>query len=279
MVEGDLIDLTLPTLLQALSQESSTAQLRLQNGSIQGALYLREGALIHATGSESVGDNALLELLAWTAGRFRILRDLEERPRTITPKLTALITSEARNARTAAGSMSQAMPGLSPDERLLQDALALLTRLDLDSVKVHTTLEDAGGIATLGVLARIINALVGFVVERTSDRNALPSRVLHRVGSSNPHAEVITEIDERLSIDTVADVLRTWQGDPERQHQFFTGVCEALIDLLIIYGRTVGTFFRSTHQRQEWRVTFDVFVDGLTTTLRIASQERSVVVA
>ena len=115
------------------------------------------------------------------------------------------------------------------------------------------------------------------VVARTSDLNALPSRVLHRLGSSNPHTEVITEIDERLSIDTVSDVLRTWQGDPDRQRQFFAGVCEALLDLLTIYGRTVGTFFRSTRERQEWRATFEVFVGGLTTTLAIASREPSVV--
>jgi uncharacterized protein DUF4388 len=277
MVEGDLMDLTLPTLLQALSQESSTAQLRLQNGAVQGALYLREGALIHATGSESVGDDALLELLGWTAGRFRILRDVEDRPRTITPRLTELVTSETKAARPSGSSLSQSTPGISPDQRLLQDALALLTQLDLDSVKVSATLEDASGIATLLVLERIINSLVGFVVARTSDLNALPSRVLHRLGSSHPHAEVITEIDERLSIETVSDVLRTWQGDPERQRQFFAGVCEALFDLLAIYGRTVGTFFRSTHERQEWRATFDVFVGGLTTTLALASRDQSVV--
>jgi len=275
MVEGDLMDLTLPTLLQALSQESSTAQLKLQHGMVQGALYLREGALVHATGMESIGDEALLELLGWTAGRFRIMRDTEERPRTVTPRLTALVTGGPK-PRASSATDPAAASGMSPDQRLLHDALALLTRLDLDSAKVKETLDDASGIATLLVLSTIIDSLVAFVGARTSDLDALPSRVLHRLGATNPYAEIITEVDEHLSLDTVADVLRTWEGDPERQRQFSEGVCGALIDLLGLYGRTLGTFFRSTHERQEWRGTFDVFVEGLTTSLAIAPRAESV---
>lgn len=48
MVEGDLVDLTLPSLLHALSAEGSTAVLRVQRGTEQGALYFSEGALVHA---------------------------------------------------------------------------------------------------------------------------------------------------------------------------------------------------------------------------------------
>jgi hypothetical protein len=275
MVEGDLMDLTLPTLLQALSQEASTAQLRLQHGMVHGELYLREGALVHATGPDSEGDQALLELLAWTAGRFRIVRDTEDRPCTITPRLTALVTGGPRLPRPAAASVaSQAEDGISADQRLLQDALGLLTRLDLDTTKVSQTLGDESGISTLDVLSTILNSLVAFVVARTSDLDALPSRVLCRLGATNPHAEVITEVDERVSVETVADVLRSWDGDPLRQRQFFAGVCEALLDLLEIYARTLGTFFRSAHERQEWRATFDLFVEGLTTALAIAPREQ-----
>jgi hypothetical protein len=275
MVEGDLMDLTLPTLLQALSQEASTAQLRLQHGQVHGELYLREGALVHATGPESQGDQALLELLAWTAGRFRIVRDTEERPITITPRLTALVTGGPRLPRPAAAAVTPPPEGgLSADQRLLQDALALLTRLDLDSTKVSDTLGDASGISTMKVMATIINSLVTFVVARTSDLDALPSRVLCRLGATNPHAEVVTEIDERVSVDTVAEVLLSWEGDPERQRQFFTGICEALLDLLEIYARTLGTFFRSSHERQQWRATFDVFVQGLTTALAMAPRQQ-----
>jgi len=273
MTEGDLMDLTLPTLLQALSQEASTAQLRLQQGMALGALYLREGSLVHATGPQSVGDEALLELLGWTAGRFRIVRDTEERPCTVTPRLTALVTGGPKVARPGS-SLTTNGDGQSADQKLLQDALTLLTQLDLDSNRVRETLSDASGIATMTVLSSIINSLVTFVVARTSDPDALPSRALYRLGGTNPHAEVITEAGERVSVDTVADVLLSWQGDPLRQRQFFAGVCGALVDLLDVYGRTLSTFFRSATERQEWCATFELFVQGLTTALAIAPREQ-----
>ena len=52
MVEGDLIDLTLPSLLQAMTREKASAVLRLQRGTDEGAdqgtVYFCEGALVHA---------------------------------------------------------------------------------------------------------------------------------------------------------------------------------------------------------------------------------------
>jgi hypothetical protein len=271
MVEGDLMDMTLPTLLQALSRENATAQLRVQNGTVHGALHLREGALIHATGVATTGDAALLELLGWTAGRFRIVRDTEDRPCTITPRLTALVTGGAKPARALPGTNDG---GPTTDARLLHDALALLTQLDLDSIKVKETLSDASGISALMILTGIINSLVGYVMAQTSEPDVFPSRVLHRLGSTNPHVEVITEVDERVSIDTVVEVLRTWDGAPARQRQFFSGTCEALMVVLDVYGRTVGTFFRGARERQEWRATFDVFVDGLRRALAIADRDQ-----
>ena len=59
MVEGDLIDLTLPSLLQAMSREQSTAVLRLQRDGSQGALYFREGVLVHAHAGDASGWRAI----------------------------------------------------------------------------------------------------------------------------------------------------------------------------------------------------------------------------
>ena len=269
MIEGDLMDLTLPTLLQALSQEQSTAQLRVQQGVEQGTLYVHEGALVHATGTGADGDEALLELLGWTTGRFRILRDTEVRPRTVTPRLTALVSGGTRPGQSTPAAKAAGAKGPSADRRLLEDALELLTKLDLDSTKVSETLKDTSGISTLLVLSTIINSLVSFVVGRTSDVDVLPSRVLSRLGETKPHTQMISEVKEELSLDTIAEMLRTWEGCDEQRRAFFTGVCEALVEVLDVYGRILGTFFRAERERQEWRATFDVFVEGLTNALAI----------
>ena len=64
MVEGDLVDLTLPSLLQALAREGSTAVLRLRRGTDHGAVYFCEGVLVHARAGPVDGDEAMYELLA-----------------------------------------------------------------------------------------------------------------------------------------------------------------------------------------------------------------------
>ena len=69
MVEGDLLDLTLPSLLTALSHERSTAVLRVQRGPEQGAIYFSEGTLVHALAGTSAGDDAVYALLRWRDGK------------------------------------------------------------------------------------------------------------------------------------------------------------------------------------------------------------------
>src|SRR5215813_778901 len=132
MVEGDLVDLTLPTLLQALTKECSTAILRLQNGTEQGSLYFCEGALIHASSGDIVGDEAVLAVLGWSDGRFRIMRDTDQQPRTITQGISQFLASGDLHASAANSNQSADQVEGSPDERLLHELLSLLTRLEKD---------------------------------------------------------------------------------------------------------------------------------------------------
>src|SRR5512144_565804 len=98
MVEGDLVDLSLSTLLQARAREGSTAMLRLQHGTDQGTLYFCEGALIHAASGPVTGDEAVLTVLGWGDGRFRIVRDVDRQPRTITRRISEFIASDGRSS-------------------------------------------------------------------------------------------------------------------------------------------------------------------------------------
>src|SRR6185436_8774976 len=97
MVEGDLSDLTLPSLLQVMSRECSTAILRLHRGVDQGAMYFAEGVLVHAVAGPVTGDEAACELLGWPDGRFRLARDAEPQPRTITDRLARLVIDADTN--------------------------------------------------------------------------------------------------------------------------------------------------------------------------------------
>jgi uncharacterized protein DUF4388 len=261
MVEGDLVDLTLPSLLYVLARERSTAVLRLQRGTDSGALYFCEGTLVHARAGEATGDEAACDLLGWPDGRFRIARDAEPQPRTVTPRL-ATVVADAAPARAARRPAAAGDAG-SGDEAILHDLLTLLTALEQDKARLEEAGGEAGMVAGLVALATVVNAMVAFVTGRCADTDVLPSRVLPRLSDEQPYTQMLGEDMDRISIATAAGVLKGWAGAPEERDQLYGELCRALVGVLTFYGNTAGTFFHGSREREEWRATFGVFVDGL----------------
>ena len=272
MVEGDLVDLTLPTLLQALSREGSTAKLRVQRGTDQGTdqgtLYFSEGSLIHASSGDVVGDEAVLALLGWSDGRFRIQRDAEPQPRTITHRVTAFLSGADQGVQASHTAVASPSSESGGDEQLLNGLLTMLARLEQDVVRLVDGKVEAGALPALMLVTAIVNSLVAFVIARCSDPDLLPSRVLSRLEETQPYTQLLGEENERISIATAAGVLKNWNTSPEDRLQLFRDLCRAMLDVLTMYCNTVNTFFHSSREREEWRVTFEVFVDGLWTAVQ-----------
>jgi hypothetical protein len=270
MVEGDLIDLTLPSLLQAMTREKASAVLRLQRGTDdgdQGSVYFCEGALVHALAGESVGDEAMYLLLGWSEGRFRLVRDADKQPRTITAGLANFITAAESNRPT--GGLSAA-PGTeeSGDEKLLHELLTGLSRLEQDKVRLEERQIEPGAVPALLLIATVVNSMVAVVTARCTDSDVLPSRVLPRLAEAQPYTQLLGEDQERISVATAVGVLKTWNSTKEDRLQLFKDLCRALLDVLAFYGNTAGTFFREPREREEWRATFGVFVEGLWTAVQ-----------
>jgi hypothetical protein len=270
MVEGDLIDLTLPSLLQAMTREKASAVLRLQRGTDdgdQGSVYFCEGALVHALAGESVGDEAMYQLLGWSEGRFRLVRDADKQPRTITAGLANFITAAVSNRPT--GGLSAA-PGTeeSGDEKLLHELLTGLSRLEQDKVRLEERQIEPGAVPALLLIATVVNSMVAVVTARCTDSDVLPSRVLPRLAEAQPYTQLLGEDQERISVATAVGVLKTWNSTKEDRLQLFKDLCRALLDVLAFYGNTAGTFFREPREREEWRATFGVFVEGLWTAVQ-----------
>jgi hypothetical protein len=263
MVEGDLSDLTLPSLLQAMWRECSTAQLRLQRGTSHGAMYFAEGVLVHAVTGAVTGDEAACELLGWPDGRFRLARDGEPQPRTITDRLARLVVDAdaGRGSRQA----SRSVPGEEGggDEALLHDLLTQLTELEQDTTRLQAGQVEGGTVAALLLVTSVVNSMVAAVTARCSDPGVRPSHVLPRLADEHPYTQLLGEDQDRISIATAAGVLKSWKNPTESKSQLYLELCRALLDVLVFYGNTASTFFHSNREREEWRATFGVFVDGL----------------
>jgi hypothetical protein len=264
MVEGDLSDLTLPSLLQVMSRECSTAILRLQRGTDQGAMYFAEGVLVHAVSGTVQGDEAACELLGWPDGRFRLARDPEPQPRTITDRLARLVVDTDSSRSSSSAPQPTSSDGRSLDERLLHDLLTQLTRLEQDTTRLQEGRVEGGTVAALLLVTAVVNSMVAVVTARCSDPGVKPSHVLPRLAEEHPYTQLLGEDRDRISIATAASVLKTWNSTSESREQLYLELCKALLDVLVFYGNTASTFFRSNREREEWRATFALFVEGLT---------------
>ena len=256
--------MTLPSLLTALSHDGSTAVLRVQRGADQGALYFSEGALIHAQAGMTAGDEAVYRLLEWHDGRFRLVRDDNRQPHTITHPLTDFLERKTRPEAVRNLAAVPPTPDQASDERLLQDLLGLLTRLEHDRARLVEARASDGGVSVLHVITTVINSVVAFALERSSDPHILPSHVLARLAETEPYTQLLGEEQERIDIATAAAVLRSLKGSTDERQRTFQDLCRVLCDVLALYGNTiVSRLFHHPRQREEWQATFDLFVEDL----------------
>lgn len=267
MVEGDLIDLTLPSLLKALSRERSTAVLRVQRGPDQGALYFSEGTLVHALAGKSAGDAAVYALLGWHDGRFRLLREPQRQPTTVTHPLTDFLVSSEHGSSADGGAPGHGSES-GADVQLLDELLGLLTQLEQDRVRIAEARFDDGGVPNLLLVAAVVNSLVAFTTSRCSDPNLLPSRVLPQLADSQPYTQLFGEDRERITVSTAAAALKTWKGAAADRRRMFQDLCRALIEVLVFYGNALTAFFHFAREREQWRATFDLFVEDLRTAVQ-----------
>jgi hypothetical protein len=263
MVEGDLVDLTVPTLLHALASEGSTAVLQVQSGASQGSLFFCEGTLVHALAGDRKGDDAVRDLIRLQNGRFRLMRDADRQPRTVTHPVDEFLRHAAEPASGPAGTAAPSAADPDGDKRLLADLLTLLARLDQDRIQLAEGRVEDGGVPALLLLASVVNSVIAFVTARSADPTVLISRVLMRMADTQPYTQLLGEHEERISISTAASVLNALDAATGDRRRLFHDLGYALLDVLVIYGDTVSTFFHGSRHREEWRATFDVFVEGL----------------
>jgi len=264
MVEGDLADLPLASLLAVLEHEHMTAVLRVQRGADQGALYVRDGAIVHATAVGAVGNVAVRQLLTRGGGHFTLSREAVAQPRTVTRSLSEFL-SPGRGAAAAHAAAPAAAP--EPDYRaadaaLFAELLELLTRLEHDRAKLAEG-RVAGADACLLTLVGIVNTLVEFTLARRSDAVAQPASVIAKLAPARPYAQLFEDGGGRVTIDAVLAALEGEQDTGGERRRMVLAIADALVDLLAVYARLVAGLLHGSGPRDDWQMTADVFIEDL----------------
>lgn len=95
MLEGDLTNLQMPTLLQSINMGKMTGRLDLQSGSDVATIYFNEGNPQHCDLRNSEGETALVEAIGWDEGEFRFFAEPPHHRDTIKKRLETLLMEGA----------------------------------------------------------------------------------------------------------------------------------------------------------------------------------------
>jgi hypothetical protein len=94
-LEGDLEKLQLSAVLQSLSLTKMTGRLAIVGPDCGAEIYVVEGKPCHATTGDAIGDNALIELLSWDSGKFRLMENQRPTVTTVTKRLETMLMEGA----------------------------------------------------------------------------------------------------------------------------------------------------------------------------------------
>lgn len=94
-LEGDLMDMPMPTLVLSIQMNKGTGRLEIDTPSGNAFLFFVQGEPAHCVFNESNGDDAVLELLSVTTGSFRFFKEPKTSEKTILKGLQILLMEGA----------------------------------------------------------------------------------------------------------------------------------------------------------------------------------------
>ncbi|PWU01857.1 MAG: hypothetical protein C5B53_02370 [Candidatus Melainabacteria bacterium] len=90
-LQGDLQQVAINNLLLSISQSQLSGRLDIRTRTEKSEVYFAEGKAIHCTVKETIGNNALIELVSWRSGEYRFWDGERTSLKTINKEIEALI--------------------------------------------------------------------------------------------------------------------------------------------------------------------------------------------
>jgi predicted regulator of Ras-like GTPase activity (Roadblock/LC7/MglB family) len=97
-IEGNLREMSLPTLVQYACTDGQQACLTVQRGSESAYLYFLEGNLVHALLDDEIGEEVVYRILRWEDGTFKLASSAELPAPSITTPWSVLLVNGLQRA-------------------------------------------------------------------------------------------------------------------------------------------------------------------------------------
>ena len=262
-IEGDLSDISLPTMAQMICIERRNFALSVHRGSEQGQVHFEKGEIVHAALGELQGTEAMYQLLTWSNGTFRITHENAPPAKTIDMHWNQLLLEGLRKIDERRRDEAFASP--ERGSGFESDLLSLLGALDqevADLADLGLTRHSEAGLAAL---ERIVNTVMDFAEEEAGsdlgDVSLLTA--LAAAGEKVPEARLLKVFDNRLSTLTLVNLIKSWGNDPIDRVRTMTQVCRACSLMLERFFTQFGKRLQDRPAAQRWSERSAIFLGHL----------------
>ncbi|MEJ2569428.1 MAG: DUF4388 domain-containing protein [Anaerolineales bacterium] len=261
--------MSLVNLVQLICLEKQSAALILMKEDEEdGVIFFNQGEIIDAAAGPIHGEEAVLEILTWNEGKFRLSSDVLLPRRTITTPWEEIL---AEGRRRVAEMQVEGAAILKRDENLTQSEIEHDNALELDLIYLLSKLEhsrasltESAGQDQVSEAFRIFSRIMKNVVEMAGKH--LPGNVLDEALSAAYTADSGMDLlkvkNDLMSVEMPGNDQK-WQAGGGDLQAAYPRIGLGIVEILDRFFALLTKRFRSVSAADRWSDTCDAFLDEL----------------
>ncbi len=261
--------MSLVNLVQLICLEKQSAALILmKEHEEEGIIYFNQGDIIEAVAGTLHGEEAVLEILTWEEGKFRLSSDVLLPRRTITTPWESILAEGRRRVdemRIEGEDIPKRDENLSAseieyDNALELDLIYLLSKLDHS----RASLTKLGGQGEPSDVLEFFSEIIKYVVEMAE--KYLPGNVLDgalSVASTAGSEMNLLRMKNNLISNDPLENVQSWQAGGDSMMASYPKIGLGIVEILDRFFTLITERFRSTSAADRWTETCAAFLAEL----------------
>ena len=272
-MEGDIKYWGLPNIVQFICLGRHRAGLQIRRQQEEGTIYFANGEVVHAAVGPLQGEEAVIQMLGWTDGTFRISNEITAPDHTVGVNWNYLVLKGLRQFENT--SDSEEFDFLSEDSQTDhgKDDLDyskkldfLLSRLEELAAPLSRKRVQKHPLLAFENLSAVLSELVESAIHLDPNGAKIETleSALNKAIQFYSQAHVLLIHDDRVSIERVLYSYKEWKGSYVKRKISYRQVSRAMIYIMEIYFSNLTALLHSKNLQEEWNEKYEGFVIRLT---------------
>lgn len=277
-IEGNLRDLSLPSLVQVICLERHKAALFLERNDEQGVIYFDDGEITHASAGTLAGEEAFFQLVSWNYGDFQVRECTTIPRRTVSAPLGHLLMEGMRRIdEMGVQEKSQirfqnllSSTEIEEDSVLESGLISLLSKLEHSRACVSGGMRKSEPLQNVQILIEMVNQVIDYSEDQLQMKNdewPLKSTIA-QVKETLPAVRMLNVQRNRIS-DQIPMLIKIIDGNQDDWVEVYRQVCTVLVTVHQEHFVLLTEKFHSTLVADQWKETFKAYLDDLSDVLNI----------